>query len=79
LVEFSARELAVLELLLQRVGRVVSKEQLMEHMYGWDNDVSPNAIEVFIHRLRKRLEPYGVGIRTIRGLGYLLEAVAWNR
>lgn len=75
-VEFSARELAVLELLLQRSGRVVSKEQLMEHMYGWDNDVSPNAIEVFIHRLRKRLEPFGIGIRTVRGLGYLLEMSA---
>jgi two-component system OmpR family response regulator len=75
-VEFSARELAVLELLLQKPGRVVSKEQLMEHMYGWDNDVSPNAIEVFIHRLRKRLEPFGIGIRTARGLGYVLELVS---
>jgi two-component system OmpR family response regulator len=75
-VEFSARELAVLELLLQRPGRVVSKEQLMEHMYGWDNDVSLNAIEVMVHRLRKRLEPFGAGIRTVRGLGYLLETVA---
>jgi DNA-binding response OmpR family regulator len=71
--EFSARELAVLELLLQRPGRVVSKEQLMEHMYGWDNEVSPNAIEVYIHRIRKRIEPFGMGIRTVRGLGYLLE------
>jgi two-component system OmpR family response regulator len=75
-VEFSAREIGVLELLLQRPGRVVSKEQLMEHMYGWDNEVSPNAIEVSIHRLRKRLEPFGVGIRTVRGLGYLLEIEA---
>lgn len=75
-IEFSARELGVLEVLLQRPGRVVSKEQLMEHMYGWDNEVSPNAIEVFIHRLRKRLEPYGLGIRTVRGLGYLLEQVS---
>jgi two-component system, OmpR family, response regulator len=72
-VEFSAREIGVLEILLQRPGRVVSKEQMMEHMYGWDNEVSPNAIEVSIHRLRKRLEPYGLGIRTVRGLGYLLE------
>jgi DNA-binding response OmpR family regulator len=75
-VDFSARELAVLELLLQRPGRVVSKEQLMEHMYGWDNDVSPNAIEVYIHRIRKRIEPFGMGIRTVRGLGYLLEHAA---
>jgi two-component system OmpR family response regulator len=75
-VDFSARELAVLELLLQKPGRVVSKEQLMEHMYGWDKDVSPNAIEVYIHRLRKRLEPFGIGIRTARGLGYVLELVS---
>lgn len=74
-VEFSARELAVLEVLLQKPGRVVSKEQLIEHNYGWDNEVSPNAIEVFVHRLRKRLEPFGIGIRTVRGLGYLLEEV----
>ncbi|HEY9791079.1 MAG TPA: response regulator transcription factor [Candidatus Obscuribacterales bacterium] len=72
-VELSAREVGVLELLLQRPGRVVSKEQLMEHMYGWDNEVSQNAIEVLIHRLRKRLEPFGIGVRTVRGLGYLLE------
>lgn len=76
LMEFSAREIAVLEMLLQRPGRVVSKEQLMDHMYGWDNEVSPNAVEVFIHRIRKRLEPYGIGIRAVRGLGYLLELVA---
>lgn len=73
MLEFSGREIAVLELLLQRPGRVVSKEQLIEHMYGWDNDVSPNAIEVFIHRIRKRLEPFGIGVRAVRGLGYLLE------
>jgi two-component system, OmpR family, response regulator len=71
--EFSARELGVLEILMQRPGRVVSKEQLMEHMYGWDNDVSPNAIEVYIHRIRKRFEPHRVNIRAVRGLGYLLE------
>jgi two-component system OmpR family response regulator len=72
-VELSARELAVLEVLLQRGGSVVSKEQLIEHMYGWDEEVSHNAMEVNVHRLRKKLEPSGVNIRTIRGLGYLLE------
>jgi two-component system OmpR family response regulator len=71
--ELSARELAVLEVLLQRDGSVVSKEQLIEHMYGWDEEVSHNAMEVNVHRLRKKLEPCGVNIRTIRGLGYLLE------
>ena len=72
--DLSARELAVLELLLQRGGSVVSKEQLIEHMYGWDEEVSHNAMEVNVHRLRKKLEPSGVNIRTIRGLGYLLES-----
>jgi two-component system OmpR family response regulator len=71
--DLSARELAVLEVLLQRGGSVVSKEQLIEHMYGWDEEVSQNAMEVNVHRLRKKLEPSGVNIRTIRGLGYLLE------
>lgn len=73
-VELSARELAVLEVLLQRGGSIVSKEQLIEHMYGWDEEVSHNAMEVNVHRLRKKLEPAGVNIRTIRGLGYLLES-----
>lgn len=72
-IEFSSRELAVFELLLQRPGKVVSKEQLLEHMYGFDEEVSQNAVEVLIHRLRKKIEPYGLAVRTIRGLGYLLE------
>lgn len=72
--ELSARELAVLEFLMIRVGRVVNKEQLIEYMYGWDDDVTYNAIEVNVHRLRKKLEFADVNIRTIRGLGYLLDA-----
>ncbi len=72
-IEFSSRELAVFELLLQRPGRVVSKEQLLDHMYGFDQEVSQNAIEVLMHRLRKKIEQYGLSVRTIRGLGYLLE------
>src|SRR5271156_3071820 len=74
--ELSAKETAVLEVLLQRAGRVVSKEQLIEHMYGWDEEVSHNAIEVNVHRLRKKLDLEGVTIRAIRGLGYLLETVS---
>ncbi|PWU00061.1 MAG: DNA-binding response regulator [Candidatus Melainabacteria bacterium] len=73
--ELSARELAVLEFLLQRAGRVVNKEQLIEYMYGWDEDVTYNAIEVNVHRLRKKIEAADVNIRTIRGLGYLLDVV----
>ncbi len=71
--ELSARELGVLEVLIMRNGRVVSKDQLAEKLYSWDDDVGANAIEVCVHRLRKKIEPAGIAIRTIRGLGYLLE------
>jgi two-component system OmpR family response regulator len=73
--DLSARELGVLEVLMHRSGRVVNKEQLAEQLYGWDEEVGANAIEVYVHRLRRKLEPAGVVIRTIRGLGYLLEKV----
>lgn len=73
--DLSSRELGVIEVLMLRSGRVVSKEQLAEQLYGWDEEVGPNAIEVYVHRLRRKLEPAGVSIRTIRGLGYLLEKV----
>jgi DNA-binding response OmpR family regulator len=72
-VELSARELAVLEILAARAGRVVPKDALMSSLYQWDEDVSPNAIEIYVHRLRKKLGDSGVSIRTVRGLGYLLE------
>ncbi len=71
--ELSAREIGVLEVLMLRSGRVVSKEQLAAQLYGWDEEVGANAIEVYVHRLRKKVESAGVAIRTIRGLGYLLE------
>ncbi len=74
--DLSARELGVLEVLMLRVGRVVSKEQLAEQLYGWGEEVGANAIEVYMHRLRKKLEPAGINVRTIRGLGYLLEKAA---
>jgi two-component system, OmpR family, response regulator len=71
--ELSARELAVMELLLLREGRVVTKQQILDHLYGWDDVSSSNTVEVFIHRLRKKLDPCGVDIRTVRGMGYLIE------
>ncbi len=71
--ELSAREFGVLEVLMLRSGRVVNKEQLAEQLYGWEEEVGSNAIEVYVPRLRKKLEPAGVAIRTIRGLGYVLE------
>ena len=72
-VDLSARELELLEVLLLRVGRLVSKEHLIDHLCAWGEAVSTNAIEVYIHRLRKKLEPGGVKIATMRGLGYCLE------
>ncbi len=72
-VDLSAREFAVLELLLMREGRVVSKEHMVNHLYGWGDEVGPNAIEVYVHRIRKKLEPLGCDIRTVRGMGYLME------
>jgi two-component system, OmpR family, response regulator len=71
--DLSAREFGVLEVLMHRSGRVVNKDQLSEQLYGWHGDVGANAIEVYVHRLRRKLEPAGATIRTIRGLGYLLE------
>lgn len=73
LMDFSVREASLLEILMSRAGRVVTKEQLIEQLCGWGEEVSNNAIEVYIHRLRKKLEPCDVHIATLRGLGYTLE------
>jgi two-component system OmpR family response regulator len=71
--DLSAREVALLEALLLSAGRVVSKDQLADRLYGVSDEVGPNAIEVFVHRLRRKIDAAGVSIRTIRGLGYLVE------
>lgn len=71
-IELSAREFAVLETLMLRAGRVVTKDQLLQRLYD-SPDVGTNAIEVWMHRIRKKLGESGVTIRTVRGLGYLLE------
>jgi two-component system, OmpR family, response regulator len=76
LVELSARELGLLEVLLQRAGRLVSKEQLVERLCEWGDEVSNNAIEVYVHRLRKKIEQGPVRIATVRGLGYCLEKIS---
>ena len=69
----TSREQAVLEVLIARPGRVMSKEQLASQVFGLDQEASPDAIEIYIHRLRKKLEGSAVRIVTFRGLGYLLE------
>jgi len=73
-VELSVREWGVLEYLLSHAGRVVSKQQIIDAILPWGEDVTPNAVEVYVSRLRLKLEGAGVAIRTIRGFGYLLEA-----
>ena len=70
----TSREQAVLEALITRPGRVMSKDQLAAQVFGLDEDASADAIEIYIHRLRKKLEGSAVRIVTFRGLGYLLEA-----
>lgn len=70
----SVRELSVLEMLMLRAGKVVTKRQIVNSLSAWDADFSENAVEVYIYRLRRRLEGTGVGIQTVRGFGYLLEA-----
>lgn len=72
-VDLSIRELAVIELLLLKEGKVVTKQQIVDHLYGWDDVSNSNAIEVFVYRLRKKLETSGTDIRTVRGMGYLIE------
>ena len=74
--ELTAREWAALEFLAGRVNRIVSKEQISQALYSWDDEITPNAIEKFISRLRTKLEPAGINIRTVRGLGYFLEKPA---
>ena len=71
--DLSAREVSLLEILLTRSGRMVSKNQIVDHLCEWGEEVSSNAIEVYVHRLRKKIEPSGVKIATVRGLGYCLE------
>lgn len=68
----SARESALLELLMLKATKVVSKAKILEHLCSWDEEISENAVEVSVSRLRKKLNPFGIEIRTIRGLGYLL-------
>ena len=72
-VPLSAREVGVFEILLQHFGRVVSKDLLLERLYGYDDSASFNAIEVYIHRLRKKLEKSGITVRTHHGRGYQLD------
>jgi len=72
--DLSQREYSILEYLFSNLGAIVGKDKIAGAVASWDEHISPNAIEVHMSRLRAKLEPAGVAIRTIRGLGYLVEA-----
>ncbi|WBX85107.1 response regulator transcription factor [Sphingosinicella microcystinivorans] len=72
-IDLRRREWVLLERLVVRVGKVVSKDRLAAEVFGFDEVVAPNAIEVYIARLRRKLGPRGPAIRTMRGLGYVME------
>lgn len=72
-IDLTPREWSILEYLSLHLGTVVSKEKLLHAISGWDDNLGPNAIEVYVSRLRGKLEGTGVTIRTVRGVGYRLE------
>lgn len=67
------RERMVLERLMLRAGKVVTRDRLESEVFGYDDEVGPNALEVYVGRLRRKLEPEGVAIRNIRGVGYMID------
>jgi DNA-binding response OmpR family regulator len=73
--QLSPREWAVLEVLLSRVGQVASKKSIIQAVAGLESELTPSAIEICVSRLRAKLEPAGIKIRTARGFGYVIEEV----
>lgn len=71
--ELGPREWTVLEYLLLHAPKPTSKDKLLQALTGWDKEITVNAVEVYISRLRGKLEPHGVALRAIRGFGYRLE------
>lgn len=72
-IDVSPKEFSLLRKLLESTGRVLTREQLSETLYGWDNEIDSNAVEVHIHNLRKKLGDKL--IRTIRGVGYMIDKI----
>ena len=66
------REFALVEILITRAGHVISKQQIITHLYGAGADVEDSTVELYIHRLRKKFKDKGASIKTVRGLGYVL-------
>ena len=74
-IEFGPREWTVMEYLLLQVPKPANKDKLLQALTGWDKEITPNAVEVYISRLRGKLEPFGIALRSIRGFGYRLEMI----
>jgi DNA-binding response OmpR family regulator len=72
-IELGPREWTVMEYLLMHAPKPANKDKLLQALTGWDKEITPNAIEVYISRLRSKLEPHGIALRSIRGFGYRLE------
>lgn len=72
-VDLSVREFVILEMLLQRKGRVVFKNEIIEHLSNLDKDMTNNALDIVVHRLRKKLDQSGCIIQTVKGLGFIIE------
>jgi DNA-binding response OmpR family regulator len=75
-IELGPREWTVLEYLMVHAPKPASKDKLLQALTGWDKEITPNAVEVYVSRLRGKLEPHGVALRSIRGFGYRLELQA---
>jgi two-component system, OmpR family, response regulator len=73
LIELAPREIAVLELLLKYRGTLVGKERLIDQLSSWDSELTFNALDIAVHRLRKKLKSSGFNIRTLRKLGYVID------
>ena len=67
------REYCLLEIFITRIGQVLSKEQIADGLANFDDDITPNAVEIYISRLRKKLGASQLTIKTVRGLGYIME------
>jgi DNA-binding response OmpR family regulator len=72
-IELGPREWTVLEYLMLQAPKPANKDKLLQALTGWDKEITPNAVEVYISRLRGKLEPHGLALRSIRGFGYRLE------
>lgn len=72
-IELGPREWTVMAYLLINAPKPANKDKLLQALTGWDKEITPNAVEVYISRLRGKLEPHGIALRSIRGFGYRLE------